>query len=124
MTYLADPLPFDGCSVQRALGGATEYALLLVSHVRGMVDDASSPCPRPARQGRSVVLVDSVRFEPDTARVYVTVLRGELIHRENYALNPERSSAAYMGVREVRSWGHTQAYPGRGRAPAGTAPPE
>jgi hypothetical protein len=112
-TYLDDPLPFDACTVQRALGARMEeIASRLVAHVRGMLDDTETPCPRPFRQGRSIVLVDSVRLSSSTAHVNVTVLRGELIHREAYALDPG-STAVYMGVREVRLWGNSQAYPPR-----------
>jgi hypothetical protein len=122
-TYMDDPLRFDACSVQRALGGGTtaDIAARLAPMVRGMLDDAMRPCPRIPVRGRSVVLVDSVLYTTEAARVYLTVLRGELIHRENYELHPERSTAAFMGVREVRSWGHSQAYPGRG--PAQTSKP-
>lgn len=115
-SYLDDPLPFDACTVQRALSARMEdLASQLVAHVRGMLDDAETPCPRPSRQGRSVVLVDSVRLSDSIAHVHVTVLRGELIHREVYALNPG-STAVYMGVRDVRLWGNSQAYPARPRA--------
>lgn len=122
-TYMDDPLAFDGCSVQRALGGGdpSEVTARLAIQVRGMLDDAASPCPRVPVRGRDVVLVDSVRYTTDAARVYLTILRGEYIHRENYELNPARSSAAFMGVREVRSWGHSQAYPVR-RPPPNAEP--
>ncbi|HEX6037968.1 hypothetical protein [Longimicrobium sp.] len=110
-TYMADALPFDGCTVQRAMEGAAGYAARLVPHVRAMIDDPAAPCPRTPPQGRRTVLVDSVQLAADTARVYLTVLRGELVHRENYVLNPR--PGVYMGVRDVRSWGFAQAYPRR-----------
>lgn len=115
-TYMADTLPFDACSVQRVVGGGEQFVSRLTPQVRGTLDDPRSPCPRPARQGRSAAVVDSVRFSGETARVYLTVLRGELIHREDYTLNARRSSAAFMPVREIRLWGHSQAYPA-GRRP-------
>ena len=116
-TYLDDALPFDACTVQRVLGASRVAGLAsrLVAHVQVMLDDAATPCPRPFRQGRSVVLVDSVRLSDSTAHVHVTVLRGELIHREAYSLNPG-TRAVYMGVREVRLWGDAQAYPMRPRS--------
>lgn len=112
-TYLDDALPFDACTVRRVLGGGGEnFVARLVSHVRGMLDDPQTPCPRQFTQGRSVVLVDSVQVADSIAHVYLTVLRGELVHRETYLLNPA-STAVYMGVREVKLWGAVQAYPRR-----------
>jgi hypothetical protein len=114
LTYLADSIPFDACTVREALGGAEDFPSHIVPHVRSLLDDPVVTCPRPrsSRQGRSVVLVDSVRSHDWGVRVHVTVLRGELVHREDYDLVPG-SSPVYMGVRQVRLWGHSQAYPPR-----------
>jgi hypothetical protein len=112
LTFIADSIPFDACSVRAALGGPANFETQIVSHVRGLLDDPSASCPRSSRQGRSVVVVDSVRSLDPGIRVHVTVLRGELIHREDYDLVPG-SSPVYMGVRQVRLWGHSQAYPAR-----------
>ena len=112
-TYLDDTLPFEACTVRRVLGvGAGDFVTRLVSHVRGMLDDAESPCPRPPTRGRHVVLVDSLQLTDSIAQVHLTVIRGELIHREAYVLS-SASTAVYMGVREVKLWGHSQAYPAR-----------
>jgi hypothetical protein len=111
-SFMADPLPFEACAVRRALGGSEDFASNLSAQVRGLLDDAASPCPRPYSSGRSAVYVDSVRVADPGVRVYLTVLRGELIHREIHTLDP-RSTAAYMGVREVRLWGNSQFYPAR-----------
>lgn len=111
-TYLADSLRFDACSVRQALGGGEDFTLHIVEPVRGMLDDAVAACPREAGEGRSSVLVDSLRFSDATAHVYLTVLRGELDHREDHTLTRNRSSAAYMPIREVRLWGHGRAYRG------------
>ena len=118
-TWLADSLPFDVCSVRGALGGGDGFASHIIEPVRGLLGDAAASCPRDGRSDRTV-LVDSLRFSDTTARVYLTVLRGELVHRESYTLGRSRSSAAYMPIREVRLWGHGQAY--RGRAAPGAAP--
>jgi hypothetical protein len=119
-TYMADSLPFDVCTIRRALGkDGEESVALLTPHVHGLMDDPSALCPRPFRSGRNVVLVDSVGFSEAAVRVFVTVLRGELIHREDYALNPQVRSL-FMGVTEVRAWGHAQAYPTRRPASGAT----
>jgi len=124
-SYLDDPLAFDACTVERALGPSVDagVASRLVFHVRDMLDDVETPCPRRFEQGRSVVLLDSVRLSDSTAHVHLTVLRGELIHREAYALDAG-SNAVYMGIQEVRVWGPSQAYPQRPRPRASTSGPQ
>lgn len=107
--FLDDPLAFDACKVREALGG---NANTLAVQLRGMLDDVAASCPRATTRPRNVVLIDSVRLADSVARVYATVIRGELIHREIYSLDP-RTSAPMMSVREVRLWGAVQAYPRR-----------
>jgi hypothetical protein len=112
-TYLADSLRFEACSIRQAVGGGEEFTSHIVEPVRGMLDDAVAACPREAREeSRNTVLLDSLRFDDATAHVYLTVLRGELVHREDHTLTRNRSSAAYMPIREVRLWGHGRAYRG------------
>lgn len=119
VAWLADSLRFNACSVRRAMNGSADFASHIIEPVRGLLDDAAASCPREGRSDRTV-LVDSLRFSDTTAHVYLTVLRGELVHRESYTMARNRSSAAYMPIRDVRLWGHGQAY--RGRAAPGTAP--
>lgn len=109
-TWMDDPLPFETCSVRRALGGTDDFAAQLAPQVRSLLDNVEAPCPRPAAPGRNLVHVDSVRLADPAVLVYVTVLRGELIHREIHELDPG-TSGAYMGVRAVRLWGNVQIYP-------------
>lgn len=117
MTYrlaeLDDPIPFDACRIQRVTGDAEDVAARLHDSVRSMLDGPLTGCPRQAApQSRSVVLVDSVRLSPEGDRVFVTVLRGEYRHREDYTFHPANSSTVFLLVREVRLWGHGQAYGG------------
>jgi hypothetical protein len=118
MVYLADSTRFDACTVRQAMNGVEEYAAHIIEPVRGMLDDTSAQCPHAREWYPMVVLVDSLRFTDTTAQVYLTVLHGEMIHRENYTLSRNHSFAAYMPFRDVRLWGHGQAYRGPRRPPA------
>lgn len=113
--WMADSTRFEACSVQRAMNGAEDFAMHIIEPVRGLLNRTGSPCPRQPpgpREWRAEVLVDSLRFTDSTANVYVTVLRGELIHRENYTLARDPLSPAFMPIRDVRLWGHGQFYQG------------
>lgn len=112
-SWLDDSTRFDACKVQQAMNGARDFASHIIEPVRGLLDDPTAPCPRPPRnprEYRAVVLVDSLRLADTTARVYLTVLRGEFRHREVYALRRGLSSSAYMAVEEVRLWGNGRSY--------------
>lgn len=109
VSVLADTTAkFDGCRVARVAGSAERLA----QQVRRWVApcQAANPAHQPGE--RHVVLVDSVTNSATGVHAYVTVIRGEWVHRENYALIPH-SGGPYMGVREVKLWGAAQAYPVR-----------
>lgn len=108
---------FDGCSVARQLGDTARVPARIAEPARRMVD----PCAPRERiaGGRYAVVVDSLARRGPEVMVYLTVVRGEWIHREDYALIPHETGA-FMGVREARLWGTLQVYPrrpGRGTAP-------
>jgi hypothetical protein len=118
MAYLADSTRFDACTVRQVMNGADDYAAHIIEPVRGMLDDTVARCPHAQAWYPMVVAVDSLRFTDTTAQVYLTVLHGEMTHRENYTLGRNQSSAAYMPFRDIRLWGHGQAYRGSRRPPA------
>jgi hypothetical protein len=104
---------FDACTVAQQVGAeAEEIAAKFAQPVRGML---VLPCVPVAEHGaRRVVLVDSVaRSEGGMAKVYITVVLGEWIHREDYSLVLHASDPPIMAVREVRLWGALQSYPRR-----------
>lgn len=118
-SWMDDPAQFDACSVRRAIHDADDFASYILEPVRGLLDDTACPrAPRDPRDYSAVVLLDSLRFADATAHVYVTVLRGELQHREIFTLDPHRPTMAYMPVREVRLWGHGRSYGGWAPPPA------
>lgn len=108
VSVLADTTAkFDACRIARVAGGVERLA----QPVRRWV----APCEAAdAHQpgNRHLVLVDSVTGSEGEALAYVTVIRGEWVHRENYALAPH-AGGPFMGVREVKLWGAVQAYPVR-----------
>jgi hypothetical protein len=110
--WMDDPLVFDVCSVRQALGGAEDFASMIAPQVRAMLNDTETSCPRSPVLDPRMVLVDSVRQAEPAVLVYVTVLRGELIHREIHELN-SHVWTPMMGVRSVRLWGSGQFYPVR-----------
>jgi hypothetical protein len=110
--WMDDPLAFEACAVRRALGGGDDFAEKIAPQVRAMLDDAETSCPRPPVPDPRMVVVDSVRPAEPAVLVHVTVLRGELIHREIHELNPHVWTPL-MGVRSVRLWGNGQFYPVR-----------
>ncbi|WP_420125737.1 hypothetical protein [Longimicrobium sp.] len=109
MSVLGDTATkFDGCSVARVLEVAPEHVVAdFPEAVRALI----APCPSVAeRSTRKVVLVDSLTREQDaTVKGYLTIVRGEWVHREDYffVLGPR------VAVREVRVWGAVQSYPRR-----------
>jgi hypothetical protein len=106
---------FDGCRIGRHLDDRSPLPVGIAEPVRGMLQ----PCGAP--RGRYSVAVDSLARRADgSVMAYVTVVRAEWVHREDYTLVPHDSPGPFMGVREVRLWGAVQAYP---RRPA-PAPPE
>lgn len=109
---------FDGCRVAQHLGAA-EAAAAIAEPVRGIL----RPCGEAARAAdRDEVRVDSLTArEGGGARVYLTVIRGEWVHREDFTLG--HSSGPMMAVNEVRLWGAVQAYPRRPAASGAQTPP-
>jgi hypothetical protein len=111
MSVLGDTVAkFDSCSLARVLEVEPEnVAADLPEALSGLI----APCPAVAERGiRKVVLVDTLARDPGTeGKVYVTVVLGEWVHREDYFLVPAPRAA----VREVRLWGAVQSYPRRPR---------
>lgn len=106
---------FDGCTVARHLGDAEPCAPTVAEPVRWML----KPCE--AARDRHTVRVDSLaRRNGGDVMVYLTVVRGEWIHREDYSLVPHDSPGPFMAVREARLWGAVQSYPRR--PVSGTSP--
>lgn len=101
---------FDPCSMARRLDAeASDMPHRIAEGVRGML---LTQCVPPAeRRMRAVVLVDSLAWSGEgDAKAYITVVRGEWVHREDYTLVPHGTGSPMMGVREVRVWGASQAY--------------
>ena len=99
---------FDGCRVGQHLG-ADAARPLIAEPVRRML----GPCDPSG--DRYTVRVDSLsRAATDVGNVmvYLTVIRGEWVHREDFALVPH-TGGWLMGVREARLWGAVQSYPRR-----------
>jgi hypothetical protein len=107
---------FDECGIARHLGDEAPVAPRLAEPVRWML----RPC-QPARHPNTVRLDSLARRGDADVMVYVTVTRGEWVHREDYALVTHDSPRPLMGVREVRLWGAVQSYP---RRPVPAAPPD
>lgn len=106
---------FDGCTVARHMGDAEPCAPMVAEPVRWML----KPCE--ATRDRHTALVDSLaRREAGDVMVYLTVIRGEWIHREDYTLVPHDSPGPFMAVLEARLWGAVQSYP---RRPTPGSPP-
>jgi hypothetical protein len=118
LNWVGDDTPFNACSVHKATGKAASFPDgLLPPLIRGL-DRTADPCG--SRTGgvpgawSSQVLVDSIAVRGETATVYLTVRKGEMTYREEYALvNP---SANRWGMREVRTYGAVREY--RSRPPA------
>jgi hypothetical protein len=107
---------FDGCTVVRHLGDTAPFTPQIAEPVRWML----KPCE--GARDRHTVLVDSLaRREAGDVMVYLTVIRGEWIHREDYALVFHDSPGSFMAVREARLWGAVQSYP---RRPTPGSPPD
>jgi hypothetical protein len=109
MSVLGDTATkFDGCSVARVLEVEPETATAaLPETVRGLI----ASCPSVTeRSTRKLVLVDSLtRVQDATGKAYVTIVRGEWVHREDYSFVP----GPRVAVGEVRVWGAVQSYPRR-----------
>ena len=108
--WLADSTHFDGCSVARLLGQPAEYTGSILPPMRRMID-TSLPCgaaaAEPVRRAQPTVWLDSVTVEDSVAYVSVTVLRGELTHRERYTLAGWRPGLPWSVV-DMRLWGASQ----------------
>lgn len=99
---------FDECRVARHLDGTGPVAPRIAEPVRWMLQSCDTP------GDRYNVRVDSlVRRSEGEVMLYVTVVRGEWVHREDYAMVPHDGPGPLMGVREVRLWGAVQSYPRR-----------
>jgi hypothetical protein len=120
LNWMGDATPFNACSVYAATGRRTDFpAGILPPLVRGL-DRTTAPCEgrNPGIPGAWTpeILVDSVAVHGETAKVYVTVRKGEISYFEEYSLvNP---SATRWGMNEVRTWGAMREYPVRPYEPA------
>ncbi|HEX6751406.1 MAG TPA: hypothetical protein VF092_29210 [Longimicrobium sp.] len=108
--WLADSTRFDGCSVARLLGPPAEYMGVILPPMRRMID-TTGPCGAPAgepvRRARPTVWLDSLTVADSVAYVSVTVLRGELTHRERYTLTGWRPGLPWAVV-DMHLWGASQ----------------
>lgn len=92
LAFESDSTAFDGCSVSRATGlTPQQVADGLLPGFRDWFVSTAVPCgaTQANRQQDKRVLVDSVVVSGSTARVFVSVRRGEMSHMEEYLLtNP------------------------------------
>lgn len=90
--WMRDTTAFDACSVYRVVGSPEQVASGLLPAFRERFAASARPCDDgatvdPRREMR--VLVDSLSLTDTTARVYLTVRRGEQTVQEEYQLvNP------------------------------------
>lgn len=101
LNWMNDSTTFDACSVYRTVAPPEQVASGLLVAFRGWFTRSAQPCsPAPVDRNRERrVLLDSLTVADSTARVYLTVRRGEQTHNETYALF--RPGSDTWAVREV-----------------------
>ncbi|HET7460697.1 MAG TPA: hypothetical protein VFJ82_05600 [Longimicrobium sp.] len=101
LNWMNDSTTFDACSVYRTVGPPQQVAAGLLLAFRGWFTATAQPCAStPVDRNRERrVLVDSLTVTDSTARVYVTVRRGEQTHNEAYDLF--RPGSDTWAVRQV-----------------------
>lgn len=117
---MADTLTFDACLLFKATRESEDFPRGIGDANRGALDRLDPrPCDAadaPARFPRRVY-VDSIVLMDSIGSVYLTVRRGEWLHRETFTL--ARISAGEWSTRDVRIWGAIQVAPPPPR-PSGT----
>lgn len=94
--WLASDIPFDACSIYRALGKPEDFPAGFKESALERLDPVGESCladeQEMSRRNRyPFVRVDSIQIGPDTARVYLRVIRDHYEHDETYTLaNPRR----------------------------------
>ena len=89
VSWMDDSTHFDACSVYRAAGSQQDVASGLLPPLRNLVAAPAGGCDAPMAMDRNRevrVVVDSMSLSPTSGRVFLTVRRGELTHREEYEL--------------------------------------
>lgn len=102
--WLDDSLPFEACSVYRALGEPANFPVGLVDPpVSSMLKpEGRNPCsvPEPDIDPTMAVRVDSMDVAPPVGHVYLTVRRGEYRMQETYEVR--RYAPDFWEVADVR----------------------
>lgn len=111
LAWLGDSTRFDACSVYDVTGRPRGFPAGLTSSTR-LLGRASEACPHgrvspSAQQAPRVVIVDTVVVSDETARVSLTVRRGEYTHRERFEMRMRAASGTW-GVDRVTLWGAVQ----------------
>lgn len=109
---MADTLKFDACTIYAATGHPAGFPNGISEANRGTLDrPGPRPCDSPVEPVRLPyrVYVDSLTLSDSIGSVYLTVRRGEWLHRETFTL--PRLRGGRWGVREVRIWGAIQITP-------------
>lgn len=111
-TAMADTLKFDACTVFTASGRPADFpAGLRPANIGALDRQGAAPCATQHAPDRlpDRVYVDSVALGDSIGHVYLTVRRGEWVHRETFTL-PSLPGGRW-GVREARIWGALQVAP-------------
>lgn len=109
---MGDTLRFDACTVFRAAGGPERFPNGIGEANRPALDQPGPhPCDSTVQPARFPyrVYVDSLVLSESVGSMYLTVRRGEWLHRETFVL--PRLRGGRWGVREVRIWGAIQVVP-------------
>jgi len=110
-TVMADTLRFDACSVFTATGRLADFPAGIGPANLPVLDrQGPRPCDTAEMPARFVhrVYVDSLALSDSVGFVYLTIRRGESMHRETFTLPYVRGG---WGVREARIWGAFQFIP-------------
>lgn len=112
--WIGDSTAFDACRVFRVAGEPADFPAGIMQPLRVLLDQPVDPCRRTTSSTapRNRVVVDSLSAGDSLAHVFLTVRRGERVHRENYILRTPRAQPGFVGVKTVTLWGSVQFYPG------------
>jgi hypothetical protein len=113
-TVMADTLKFDACTIFAATGQPADFPTGIGPANLPTLDRRDArPCDvvDPPVRLPYRVYVDSLSLSDSIGHVYLTVRRGESLHRETFTLPRLRHGG--WGVREARIWGAIQFLPPR-----------
>lgn len=120
INWVGDFTKFDACSIFEAVGKPADFPRGVLSPFLRALDSAAPDCGNPRSEespaSGSRVVVDSIAIHAESATTYITVHKGEQVYREDYHL-VNRTPGAPWGLREVRTWGATRAYPSQPSPP-------